>query len=156
MISAQKGACKFQEKRSMPGDRVFLDSNIIVYAYDLSAGEKNKIAKEILVQLWNNQLGVLSTQVLQELFVALTKKIPKPLDAESAKLIVNDLLKWDVIINDGEYILKAIEIHIKYKYSFWDSMIIEAALQSGADLLLSEDMSDGQIMNGLTIKNPFL
>lgn len=140
----------------MPGSRVFLDSNIIIYAYDLSAGEKNNIAKETLVSLWNSQRGVVSTQVLQELFVALTKKIPKPLDAESAKQIVNDLLKWDVIVNDGESILEAIEIHLKYKYSFWDSMIIEAAIQSGADLLLSEDLSDGQIINGLTIKNPFL
>ena len=140
----------------MPGSRVFLDSNIIIYAYDLSAGQKNTIAKETLISLWNSQRGVVSTQVLQELFVALTKKIPKPLDAESAKEIVTDLLKWDVIVNDGESILEAIEIHLKYKYSFWDSMIIEAAIQSGADLLLSEDLSDGQIINGLTIKNPFL
>lgn len=99
---------------------------------------------------------MLSTQVLQELFVALTKKIPKPLDAESAKIIVSDLLKWDVIINDGESILEAIAIHAQYKYSFWDSMIIEAALQSGADLLLSEDLADGQTIGGLTINNPFL
>jgi predicted nucleic acid-binding protein len=140
----------------MPGDRVFVDSNIIVYAYDVSAGDKNKIAKDILVELWNNLRGVISTQVVQELFVALTKKIPKPLDAESAKIIVSDLLKWDVIINDGESILEAIAIHLKHKYSFWDSMIIEAALQSGADLLLSENLANGQIIDGLTIKNPFL
>lgn len=139
----------------MPEDKVFLDTNIISYAYDVSAGKKHKISKETLVDLWNSGLGVLSTQVLQEFFVAITKKIPKPLDIKLAKEIVNDFLKWDVVVNDGESILEATEIHLRYKYSFWDSMIMEAAIRGNADLLLSEDLSDGQIINGVKIKNPF-
>ena len=96
-----------------------------------------------------------STQVLQEFFVNVTKRIPKPLDVKSAKEIISDYLKWDVIVNNGEDILEAIEIQSQYKYSFWDSLIICAAKKGGAILLLTEDLSDGQIINDLTIKNPF-
>lgn len=93
----------------MPEGKVFIDTNILIYAYDTSAGAKYEIAKEILVNLWNSGLGVLSTQVLQEFFVNITKKIPKPIKVDDAKDIVNDLLKWDVVINDGDCILEAIE-----------------------------------------------
>ena len=139
----------------MSDDKIFLDTNILIYAYDLTAGKKHETAKKIIVDLWDSGFGVLSTQVLQEFFVNVTQKIPKPLDVDLAKGIVSDLLKWDVVINDGECILAAIEIQSKYKYSFWDSLIIEAAISGGAALLFSEDLSDGQIIKGLTIKNPF-
>jgi len=139
----------------MTGDKVFLDTNIIIYAYDVSAGEKHKTAKKTFLELWDSGLGVISTQVLQEFFVNVTQKIPKPLDKRVAKEIMSDLLKWDVVINDGESILEAVEILFRYGYSFWDSLIIEAAIRSGAGALLSEDLSHGQIINDVTIKNPF-
>ena len=139
----------------MTEDRVFLDTNIIIYAYDLTAGEKHKIAKKIVLDLWNSGLGIISTQVLQEFFVIATQKIPKPLDIKIAKEIMRDLLKWNVVVNDGESILEAVNILLRYHYSFWDSMIIEAAVKSGAGMLLTEDLSDGQIISGVTIKNPF-
>ncbi|MFN3533718.1 MAG: PIN domain-containing protein [Candidatus Brocadia sp.] len=101
-------------------------------------------------------MGVLSTQVLQEFFVNITKKIPKPINVDNAKDIVNDFLKWDVVINDGDSILEAIEIHKKHKYSFWDSMIIVAAVRGGCAILLSEDLSDKQTFNRTKIKNPFI
>lgn len=140
----------------MPGDKVFLDTNIIIYAYDLSAGSKNEIAKKILIDLWDSGRGLLSTQVLQEFFVSATRKISKPLDLKVAKDIVSDLLRWDLIVNNGESILEAIEIHSKHNYSFRDSMIIQAAINGGASLLISEDLSDGKTINGVTIKNPFI
>ncbi len=138
----------------MNGDKVFLDTNVIVYAYDKSAGEKHRIASDIMIELWKSGHGVISTQVLQEFFVVTTRKIPKPLKVNLAKEIINDLLAWDVVTNDGESILSAIDIHLKHKYSFWDSMIIDAALKGGASVMYSEDLSDGQI-NSVTIKNPF-
>ena len=144
-----------QGKNFMGEGRVFLDTNIIIYAYDISAGDKHEIAKKIMIDLWDSGSGVLSTQVLQEFFINATQKIPKPLDIELAKEIVNDFLKWDVVINDGESILEAIEIHKKYKYSFWDSMIIMAAISNGCVTLLSEDLSDGQNIGSVKIKNPF-
>lgn len=138
----------------MKEDKVFVDTNIIVYAYDITAGKKHDISGKILPDLWNSGWGVISTQVLQEFFVTVTQKIPNPLDIDLTKEIVADLLKWDVIINNGESILSAIEIKKKYKFSFWDSLIIEAAKRGGCRLLLSEDLVEGQI-GGILIKNPF-
>jgi predicted nucleic acid-binding protein len=139
----------------MTDQKVFLDTNIIIYAYDVSAGDKHEIARKIMVDLWDSGLGVISTQVLQEFFVNVTQKIPKLLDKRLTKDILSDLLKWDVVVNDGESILEAVEILFKYGYSFWDSLIIEAAMRSGSEVLLSEDLTHGQIINGLTINNPF-
>lgn len=140
----------------MPDDKVFADTNILIYAYDLSAGEKHKIAKGIVMDLWDSGLGLLSTQVLQEFFVTVTQKIPKPLNVKAAQGIVRDFLKWDVVVNNGESILEAIEIQKQHGFSFWDSMIIEAAIRGGAAILLTEDLSHGQVINDLKIKNPFL
>lgn len=146
---------RFQEKICMPENKIFIDTNILVYAFDISAKEKHEIAQKILVDLWNSSLGIISTQVLQEFFIIATKKLPKPLDIKLTQEIISDLLKWDVIINDGESILEAIKIHTKYHFSFWDSMIIQAALKSDATLLFSEDLRDGQIIAHVKIKNPF-
>ena len=140
----------------MRGDKVFLDTNILVYAHDVSAGDKHAIALRIMEDLWNSVFGVLSTQVLEEFFVTATKKIPKPLSVLEAKEVIRVLLKWNIVINDGESLLEAIDIHLRHKYSFWDSMIIESAVRGGVSLLLSEDLSDGHTIEGVTFKNPFL
>lgn len=139
----------------MQGAKVFLDTNIIIYAYDISAGEKHEIARQIVSDLWTSGLGLVSTQVLQEYFVNVTTKIQKPLNIGLAKEIVKDFLKWDVVVNDGESIMNSIDIHLEYHYSFWDSLIIEAAVSGGAELLLSEDLSHGQIIDTLIVENPF-
>lgn len=139
----------------MKGDRVFLDTNIIIYAYTSSVEKKHSIAMNIIEDLWRSGSGVISTQVVQEFFVSVTTKIQKPLNKVIAREIVHDLLKWDVVLNDGESIVKAIDIHQRYHYSFWDALIIHAAIQGNAAVLLSEDLSDGQIIQGVKIKNPF-
>ena len=139
----------------MTGDKVFLDTNIVVYAYDISAGKKHDVAANLMIDLWNTGLGVISTQVLQEFFVIVTKKIPNPLTIHKAKEIIKDLLTWDVVIPNGDTILSAIDITTRYKYSFWDSLIITTAIESGASVLFTEDLSDGQTIKGLKIKNPF-
>jgi len=140
----------------MKGDKTFLDTIVIIYAYDASAGRKHGIAKQIVMDLWASGLGVVSTQVLQEFFVNVTRKIPKPLDVTLAKDIVADFLKWTVVVNDGESILGAIEILQRYGYSFWDSLIVDAAVKGRAVTLFSEDLSYGQTVSGVTIENPFL
>lgn len=140
----------------MPEDRVFVDTNVLIYAHDVSAGIKHDKAKEIIADLWGSGSGLLSMQVLQEFFVGVTGKIPKPLDVEKAREIVEYLLRWEVVVNDGESILKAIDIVQRYRYSFWDSMIIQAAIRGNATLLMSEDLSGGQVINGVRIKNPFV
>ncbi len=140
----------------MKEDKVFLDTNILVYAHDISAGEKHKIALEIMENLWDSGLGILSTQVLQEFFSIATKKIPQPLSIRSAKEVISVLLAWDVVINDGNSILEAIDIYEQQKYSFWDSLIIQAAIKGNASLLLSEDLPGGKTIEGLKIETPFI
>jgi predicted nucleic acid-binding protein len=139
----------------MKDGRIFLDTNVVVYAYDISAGEKHRVAAGIMVDLWDSGLGIVSTQVLQEFYVTVTGKIPKALDPIRAGEIVSDLLKWETVVNDGETILDAIGIQSEFGYSFWDSMIIASAVKGGAELLYTEDLTDGQKIKGVQIQNPF-
>jgi predicted nucleic acid-binding protein len=139
----------------MKGVKAFLDTNIIIYAYDTSAGDKHQKARDLLAGLWESGLGMVSTQVLQEFYVTVTRKIPKPLHLATARDIIADFLTWDVVVNDGDAILKAIDVQEKHGFSFWDSMVIAAAISGGASVLLTEDLSDGQKIGGVEIRNPF-
>ena len=140
----------------MKEGKVFIDTNLIVYAYDSSAGEKNRRAVEIMKEIWNSGQGIVSTQVLQEFFVTVTRKINKPMNIGTAKEIIRDLMKLKTVTVDREIILKAIDIHKEHKYSFWDSAIIAAAIEGGAGVLLSEDLTNKHQIKGLVIKNPFI
>jgi predicted nucleic acid-binding protein len=139
----------------MPDDKTFIDTNVLVYAYDRSAGVKRDIARQIFSELWESGKGALSVQVLQEFFVTITKKVKRPLGLEEARETVADLLKWEIVANDGESILRAIAVLERHKLSFWDAMIIQAALKAGATTLLTEDLTDGVMIDGLKITNPF-
>jgi len=139
----------------MKDDKIFLDTNVLVYAYDLSAGRKRDVATGLVADLWKNRNGILSTQVLQEFYVSVTKKIPCPISATTAKTLIEDLLLWEIVPIDGEIILMAIDLQARYVFSFWDALIISAALRGGACRLLSEDLQDGRSVEGLTIENPF-
>lgn len=136
-------------------DRIFLDTNIIVYAHDYSSRQKHSIAREIMDYLWESRKGVISVQVLQEFFVCATQKIPKPLSLKNARIILEFLSNWDIVINDAYITLKAIDLQEKYRFSFWDSLVIQAAIQAQANLLLSEDLPDDQVVHDLKIVNPF-
>jgi len=140
----------------MKGDKVFLDTNLLLYAFDVGSPAKHAIAVRILENLWKSGYGILSTQVLQEFFVNVTKKIPKPLPVAVGRDIVEDFLKWKVVTVEGRTILRAIDLQQKHKYAFWDSLVIQSAIEGGAGLLLSEDFRDGQKIGDLTIRNPFL
>ena len=139
----------------MNGDKVFVDTNVIVYAYDKDAGDKHRVALDIMKDLWRSGLGSISTQLLQELFVTLTKKVSAPLDISVVRETVRRLSKWDVLLIDVDTIISATELQERYKYSFWDSLIIASAIAGGAKTIFSEDLSDGQTIQGITIKNPF-
>jgi predicted nucleic acid-binding protein len=140
----------------MTDGKVFLDANILVYAHDVSAGTKHAVARELMGGLWERGGGVLSTQVLQEYYVIVTQKLPRPIEVSVAEKVISDLLNWEIVVNDGQSILGAIQLQKRYRYSFWDSLIIHAALQGGAKTLMSEDLSAGQKIRGTTIENPFL
>ncbi len=136
-------------------DKIFLDTNIIVYAHDRSSGDKHADAREIMDYLWENRKGVISVQVLQEFFVCVTKNIFKPLLIKNARDILDYLSTWDVVANDKHITLKAIDIQERYQFSFWDSLIIQAAIQGQARIVLSEDLPGGQVVKDLKILNPF-
>jgi predicted nucleic acid-binding protein len=136
--------------------RTFVDTNILVYAHDLDSGIKHEIAKEVILRLWKSKVGVLSTQVLQEFYVTLTKRIPRPLDRPTARRIVKRYFSWEVVINDPEIIIQASEIEESYKISFWDALIVSAAFSQGAATILTEDLNHGQYLEGILIENPFV
>jgi predicted nucleic acid-binding protein len=136
--------------------KIFVDTNIIIYAHDLDSGPKHDIAKTIIEDLWEEKSGILSTQVLQEFYVNITRKIPTPLLPAQARGVIENYLVWRVELNGPETILLASEIEERYNLSFWDSMIVAAARNAEAEKILTEDLNPGQIVEGILIENPFL
>jgi len=135
-------------------DKYFVDTNILVYAHDTSAGAKHERAKALVEDLWSRRSGVVSTQVLQELCVNIRRKAGHPVDLRTAREILADYLSWEVITNTGESVLDALQLEEHYQISFWDALIVQAAEASGAAVLYSEDLSDGQIYRGVRVVNP--
>ena len=136
-------------------DRFFVDTNLLVYAHDSSGGVKHERARGLVERLWHERTGVLSTQVLQELYVSL-RKARHPLPASDARQIVADYLRWEIVVNTGESVVEAAELEERYRLSFWDALIIQAAGASGAETLYSEDLSHGQVYGAVRVLNPLL
>jgi predicted nucleic acid-binding protein len=138
-------------------DKAFVDTNIIlVYAHDLDAGEKNTVARKLLTELWESRLGIVSTQVLQEFYVMLTKKIQRPLDVPTVRRLVRNYSAWEVVVNGVQNIVQASEIQEAHRLSFWDALIDSAAFAGNAATILTEDLSHGQQIEGILIQNPFV
>ena len=133
----------------------FVDTNVLVYAEDRDAKAKHQVARDLVLKLWNERSGVLSIQVLQELYVNVTRKLKKPLSSPKALEIVEEYLTWTVIENTGRLLTSAIELQQKAQLSFWDAMIVQAAIDGGCDTLYSEDLNAGQRFGALVIVNPF-
>ena len=134
--------------------REFVDANVLVYAFDSSAGEKQHAARALLERLWENSTGCVSVQVLQEFFVTVTKKVAKPLPVEDAKARIREFAAWRVFAPTADDVLAAIDLHAQAKIGFWDAMTVLAAAESGCDMLWTEDLSDGQLLRGVRIRNP--
>ena len=135
-------------------DRYFVDTNILMYAHASAAGEKHVRAKALVEELWENRSGAVSTQVLQELAVNLRRKAKKPLDAKATREVISDYLEWQVVVNGGDSIPEALELEARYQISFWDALVVHAAQVAGAEILYSEDLSDGQRYGTVRVKNP--
>jgi len=135
--------------------RAFVDSNVLVYAHDSGAGERHHIARELVLKLWRDRAGVISTQVLQEVYVNLRKKASRPLSSTEARDLISDYLVWNVVVNDGASVVEAIRFEERYNISFWDALIVAAANASAAEVLLTEDLNHGQQYGTVTVRNPF-
>jgi|ERR1019366_9471630 predicted nucleic acid-binding protein len=136
-------------------DKSFVDTNILVYAYDRSAGPKHIAAQSLLEQLWDSGRGVLSTQVLQEFCVNVRRKAGKPLSGDETRQLIEDYLSWEIVVNTSESIIRALDIESRYQISFWDALIVQAAERSGAAVLYSEDLAGGQKYGSIGVVNPF-
>jgi predicted nucleic acid-binding protein len=135
--------------------RVFVDTNILIYAHDIDASGKHDVAKGILRDLWRQRTGVLSMQVLQEFYVNVTGKIAVPLPKDVARLVVNSYAIWCIETTPTE-IATAFRIEDESKIGFWDALIIASAAKSGAVRILSEDLNPRQVIAGIPIENPFI
>jgi predicted nucleic acid-binding protein len=141
---------------SFMSDRIFVDTNILVYAHDLSAGDSHAKASAVIASLWEAETGVISTQVLQEFYVTVTRKIRNPLKPDEAREIIRNYLAWPVQSNDPETTIRASEIEEKNSLSFWDALIVAAALRLQAQKIITEDLNHGQIIEGILVENPLV
>lgn len=135
-------------------DVVFVETHILIYAHDRDAGEKRARAAHALEQLWDEQTGRLSVQVLQEFYVTVTQKLSTPLARASAREVVRTYTPWVQQATTPETILRASEIAELTQLSFWDGLIVAAAEQAGATRLYTEDLNAGQSVVGIRIVNP--
>jgi predicted nucleic acid-binding protein len=133
----------------------FVDTNILVYAFAGNDSLRSPAAQELVTRLMDSKTLRTSTQVLQELFVTLTRKIKPALGSEQALRYLDLVATWPVAVIDYSLIRAAIELAGKHRLSFWDALVIVAADRSGASRLYTEDLQDGQRILGLEIVNPF-
>ena len=133
----------------------FVDSNILVYAHDRGAGERHEVARDLVLGLWRERTGVMSTQVLQETYVNLRRKAAQPLSIAEARALLQDYLVWDLVVIDGAAIIEATHFEERYGLAFWDALIVTAANLSGAESLLTEDLNHGQRYGRVVAHDPF-
>jgi predicted nucleic acid-binding protein len=142
-------------KASMTG-KVFVDTNILIYARDAAFPEKQKICKELLAGLWEKRTGRLSIQVCSEYYVAVTRKLKPGLDEHTAWTEVEMYSAWDPAPLDYRTLSKAREVQLRYQISWWDSLIVAAAYFTECGIIVSEDLNSGQDYFGIAVVNPFI
>ena len=139
----------------MTGTKVFLDTNILVFAYDTTVPHKQRIAQKILVSGLQEETAVLSAQVLGEFFVVVTRKIKTPMTADEAGEIINVLSVLPVVEIDLALVERAVDLHRDHRISYWVALIVAAAQRGGCNHIYTEDLNDGQGFDGVVVKNPF-
>ncbi len=133
--------------------RTFVDTNVLVYLYDVGAKNKRSIARELFVG--NVRELIISTQVLNEFFVTVTRKFTNPLSVRDAAEAVAGLAQLEVVPITRNLVIDAITTGKRHQLSHWDSLMVEAAARSGAVELLTEDLAAGSSLAGVKIVNPF-
>lgn len=132
--------------------RTFIDTNVFVYTFDEAEPGKQEQAKHILRETTD---VVVSTQVMNEFCVVTTRKLATPLSAQAAADVVTQMSNYVCVAVDAELVLRAVRAGQRWQLSHWDALMVEAAHQAGCSVLLSEDMVDGAVYDGLKIENPF-
>lgn len=133
----------------------FVDTNVLLYAYDVQASERHTRARDLVGRLGREQRGALSVQVLQEFYVNATRKIAVPLPPERALERLRVLSRWRTHAPLPHDVLAAAEIATEHQLSFWDAMVIRSASELGCSTLWTEELNPGPRIAGVTITNPF-
>lgn len=138
----------------MSDELVFVDTNILVYAFDRSNEARQELAEKAIAELLLEDRIRLSTHVLQEFYVTMTRKVREPWSADEALSVVDDLSRWPVSLVDVSMIRESILLSKEAQLSFWDALIVTAAVRSETPTLYSEDLNDGQRIRGVLVVNP--
>lgn len=133
----------------------FVDTNILLYAYDVHAVDRHARARELVGRLGRERRGALSVQVLQEFYVNATRRIVVPLNPEQALDRLRVLSRWRAHSPLPHDVLAAVAISSEHQLSFWDAMVVRSASELGCRRLWTEDLNTGQTIAGVTITNPF-
>jgi predicted nucleic acid-binding protein len=136
-------------------DRIFVDTPVLLHAHDLDSGLKRAIAEQVLKQLWQDETGVLSTQVLQEFYAGLTAGLGSPVPRRAARDLVHAYAVWPVVTLDASDVLTASDFEERHRIPFRDALIITAARKSGATLILSDALQPHRPITGIELQNPF-
>lgn len=132
---------------------VFVDTNVFLYALDEADRTKQEAARLWRAEMWKSQRGRTSFQVLEEFYAKVVKKWPDAQDRARAE--IRDLLAWQPVKIDGSVIEQAWKIQDRYRFSFWDSLIVASAKAASCRYLLTEDMQNNQMVDGIRVVNPF-
>lgn len=133
----------------------FVDTNVLLYAYDATAGDRHAAARALVDRLWSERRGAVSVQVLQEFYVNATRKAIKTIDPESAAERLRSLSRWRVHSPLPDDVVAAAIWSTRHQLSFWDAMIVRSAAELRCEILWTEDLSDGQVIEGVRLANPF-
>ena len=133
----------------------FIDTNILVYFIDEDEPEKQEVARGLVEEYLIEGNGVVSVQVLREFYWA-ARRLRHPLSEERAREAVRDFARFSPLAEDARMVLAAVSRTREMSISFWDALIVEAALKAGADRLLTEDLQHGLLIEGMRVENPFL
>lgn len=133
----------------------FVDTNVLVYALDEEQGTRHEVARALVEELWETEQGVLSTQVLQELYVTLTRKLRKPMTRPRARAVLERYAAWPTHQVTPDDILAASELEQRHSLAFWDALIIVAAQRMNATRVVTEDMQADRTFGGVRIFHPF-
>lgn len=135
--------------------RVFVDTNILLYARDRSEPRKQPIAEACLAELWEGRNGCVSVQVLNEFFVNATQKLDPGLTRSEAWEDVEALAAWEPLALDMPLIARGFALQGRYRLSYWDALIVAAAETGCCEEILSEDLAEGALYAGIQVRNPF-
>ncbi len=140
---------------SAPRPLVFVDTNVLVYLRDSRDPDKQRLAAEWMAYLWESRSGRLSTQVLHEYYVTVTGKLSPGMPVEEARDDVLALHAWAPLEAGVELMEAGWMVQDRWGFSFWDALVIAAAQAAGCSLLLTEDLSHGQELEGIRVVSPF-